>query len=63
MILAQTRNYKEFDKISETGVDFYWATCVFFRKTAVNKIFFDLVKHILKTGNTITTYPNYTVHI
>ena len=39
--LAQTRNYKEFDKISETGVDFYWATCVFFRKTAVNKIFFD----------------------
>ena len=44
--LAQTRNYKEFDKISETGVDFYWATCVFFRKTAVNKIFFDLVKHI-----------------
>lgn len=44
--LAQTRNYKEFDKISETSVDFYWATCVYFTKTKINKVFFDLVKHI-----------------
>ena len=35
-----------FDRISDTSVDFYWATCVFFRKTAANKIFFDLLKHI-----------------
>ena len=44
--LAQTRDYKEFDTISETGVDFYWATCVYFRKTKANKVFFDLVKHV-----------------
>lgn len=44
--LAQTRNYSEFNTISETGPNFYWATCVFFRKTNVNKVFFDLVKHI-----------------
>lgn len=49
--LAQTRNYNEFDKISETGVDFYWATCVFFRKTQENKIFFDLVKHVSDNWN------------
>jgi hypothetical protein len=36
----------EFTWVSETGVEFYWATCVFFRKTKTNKIFFDLVRHI-----------------
>lgn len=35
-----------FTRISDPSVDFYWATCVFFRKTETNKIFFDLVKHI-----------------
>lgn len=35
-----------FERISDTSVDFYWATCVFFRKTSENEIFFDLVKHI-----------------
>lgn len=44
--IAQVRDEREFDKISNTGVDFYWATVVFFRKTETNKIFFDLVKHI-----------------
>lgn len=44
--LAQVRDEREFDKISDTGVDFYWATVVFFRKTETNKIFFDLIKHI-----------------
>jgi|TARA_B110000503_G_C7118767_1_gene401496 hypothetical protein len=44
--LANFRDYSEFKYISDTSVDFYWATCVFFRKTEVNKIFFDLVAHI-----------------
>ncbi|MBO01956.1 MAG: hypothetical protein CMG35_12120 [Candidatus Marinimicrobia bacterium] len=44
--IAQVRNEQEFKYISDTGVPFYWATCVFFRKTNVNKIYFDLVKHI-----------------
>ena len=44
--LANFRDYSEFDYISDTSVDFYWATCVFFRKTETNKIFFDLVTHI-----------------
>lgn len=44
--VAQVRNEEEFKRISETSIDFYWATCVFFRKTPVNKIFFDLIAHI-----------------
>lgn len=36
----------EFDKISDTSVDFYWATVVFFRKTKINEIYFNLIKHI-----------------
>jgi len=44
--LAQVRDEQEFKFISEIGVDFYWATAVFFRKTLSNKIYFDLVSHI-----------------
>jgi hypothetical protein len=40
------RDATEFVKISDSSVDFYWATVVFFRKTPLNRIFFDLVKHI-----------------
>jgi len=36
----------EFLRLADSGIDFYWATCVFFRKTAVNKLFFDLLIHI-----------------
>lgn len=36
----------EFERISDTGIDFYWATVFFFRKNAINKIFFDLLNHI-----------------
>lgn len=36
----------EFKKLSDPSIDFYWATCVFFRKTQANKIFFDLLQHI-----------------
>jgi len=44
--LANFRDYSEFDYVSDTSVDFYWATVVFFRKTEPNKIFFELLKHI-----------------
>ena len=44
--LAGFRDYSEFDFVSDTGIKFYWATCVFFRKTTENKIFFDLLQHI-----------------
>lgn len=43
---AGWRDPNEFKFISEIGPDFYWATCVFFRKTEENKIFFNLVSHI-----------------
>lgn len=36
----------EFRKISDSSVDFYWASAFFFRKSQENKIFFDLIKHI-----------------
>ena len=36
----------QYEKISEIGPDFYWASAVFFRKTKTNKIFFDLIQHI-----------------
>lgn len=36
----------DFRRISDTSVDFYWATCVFFRKTKTNEIFFDLLQHV-----------------
>jgi hypothetical protein len=49
--VAQVRDESEFDKISDTSIDFYWATVVFFRKTETNKIFFDLVKHIEQEWN------------
>jgi hypothetical protein len=44
--LAQIRNTSEFKNVSDTSVDFYWATVVYFTKTDTNKIFFDLVKHV-----------------
>jgi len=44
--LAKVRDETEFTYISDFGIDFYWATCVFFRKSRENKIFFDLVRHI-----------------
>ena len=44
--IAKVRDETEFTYISDYGIDFYWATCVFFRKTGENKVFFDLVKHV-----------------
>ena len=37
---------EEFNRISDTGIEFYWATVFFFRKTETNKVFFDLLNHI-----------------
>jgi|TARA_B110000438_G_scaffold152328_1_gene146365 hypothetical protein len=44
--LSGYRNDPQFQHVSDTSVDFYWATCVFFRKTQTNKIYFELTKHI-----------------
>lgn len=41
-----TRKIKEFEKITDQGVEFYWATCTFFRKTPTNTVFFNLVQHV-----------------
>lgn len=49
--IAKVRDESEFNKISDTSIDFYWATVVFFRKTETNKIFFDLIKHIEEDWN------------
>lgn len=44
--LAQTRTTDEFERVSDTSIDFYWATVVYFTKCDENKTFFNLVKHI-----------------
>ena len=36
----------EFKRVSDTSVDFYWATVFFFKKCNETQIFFDLIKHI-----------------
>jgi len=44
--LSNWRDISEFRTISSKGIDFYWATVVFFRKTPENKVFFSLLHHI-----------------
>lgn len=44
--LSQVRNTAEFSRVNDTGIDFYWATAVYFTKTEENKTFFNLIKHI-----------------
>jgi len=44
--LSQHRNNKEFETISDTGIDFYWATVFWFRKSADTEYFFNLVEYI-----------------
>jgi len=44
--LAGYRDTFEFKYVSNSSIDFYWATVVFFRKTSNNKVFFDLISHI-----------------
>ncbi len=45
------RKYNEFERISDAGVDFYWATCVYFKKSANANVFFELTKHIKENWN------------
>jgi len=44
--ISNIRDEIEFEYISDYSVEFYWATCIFFRKTENNKIYFDLVNHV-----------------
>jgi len=44
--LGNIRDKSEFEYISDHGIEFYWATCVFFRKTETNNTFFNLIKHV-----------------
>ena len=44
--LSQQRDYSEFNKVSDAGIEFYWATCVYFIKSQANEIFFNLLQHI-----------------
>lgn len=53
--IAKVRDEREFDYISDYSIDFYWATVVFFRKTELNKIYFDLIKHIQENWSHYTT--------
>lgn len=46
--LASDRENSEFIRISDTGIDFYWATAFYFVKTEKTEIFFKLCQHILK---------------
>ena len=44
--ITLNRNKNEFTYVSDIGCKFYWATCVYFKKTKRTNIFFDLLKHI-----------------
>jgi hypothetical protein len=44
--LSDTRDKTEFDFVSDCGVDFWWATVVFFKKCESSKILFDLISHV-----------------
>lgn len=49
--LSIDRSYIEFDRVSDYGIDFYWATAFYFTKCSRNKIFFDLCKYIVDNYN------------
>lgn len=44
--LSGWRDISEFKYISPNGIDFYWATVIYFKKSPITKTFFDLVTHI-----------------
>ena len=46
--LSSTRDNFEFQRVSDHGIDFFWATAFFFRKTEYNEIFFGLCQHIVE---------------
>jgi len=44
--LANVRDMHEFSYVSDKGIEFYWATVIYFQKNKKNDIFFDLVSYI-----------------
>jgi hypothetical protein len=46
--LAQDRDDFEFKRTSDYGIDFYWATVFYFKKTEWTKTFFELCQHIVE---------------
>lgn len=44
--LSDVRDTREFKYISDKGIDFYWATVVYFKKNKKNDIYFNLIDHI-----------------
>lgn len=44
--LAQWRDDRSFRYLNQLSIPFYWATAFYFKKTAPNKAFFDIVKYI-----------------
>lgn len=46
--LARDRNNFEFTRVSDHGIDFFWATAFYFVKTPWTKAFFDLCQHIVE---------------
>ena len=46
--LAQCRDTFEFERTDDYGIDFYWATAFYFKKSKWTKSFFDLCQHIVE---------------
>jgi len=46
--LATDRDGYEFRRVNDYGIDFYWATIFYFKKTAWTEIFFNLCQHIVE---------------
>lgn len=44
--LSSNRDNEEFHRVSDPGIDFYWATVVYFKKSDKNETFFNLVDHV-----------------
>jgi hypothetical protein len=44
--LLPIREFPEFNNINPFSIKFYWATVFYFKKTKLNKVFFDHVKYI-----------------
>lgn len=49
--ISVTRDNFEFQRVSDHGIEFFWATAFFFRKTEWNKTFFELCQHIVENYN------------
>lgn len=44
--LAGWRNIKEFKYINDSGIDFYWATAVYFKRSKKANLFFNTLQHV-----------------